>query len=231
LHANTKTKRRRTRLINIYDNIIGPGSCYQGQYDYSRRAIEDINWERVIQGRVILLGDFNAHSSEWNPRATSHTGAGPLEKLIEDYMLILNNKPGAITRPGTTHTGSIIDLTFTTIEIGVLDRWAIEEDLPTLSDHELIIFEYSDLDLDETPLKTRKGEVTGWKIDDLLIDSELKEKAEESWNLLAQNRAIIDYNSSKTDLEEEAIWIENSLTHIFNSYVKPLRITPYSKRW
>jgi hypothetical protein len=61
--------------------------------------------------------------------------------------------------------------------------WAIEEDLPTPSDHELIIFEYSDLD--ETPLKTKKGEVTGWKIDDLLIDSEIKEKAEESWNLLA----------------------------------------------
>ena len=28
LYANTETKRRRTRLINIYDNIIGPGSCY-----------------------------------------------------------------------------------------------------------------------------------------------------------------------------------------------------------
>ena len=28
MYANTKIKRRRTRLINIYDNIIGPGSCY-----------------------------------------------------------------------------------------------------------------------------------------------------------------------------------------------------------
>ena len=75
-------------------------------------------------------------------------------------MLILNNKPGAITRPGITHTGSIIDLTFTTIEIGPLDRWAIEEDLLIPSDHELIIFEYLDLDLNEVPLKTR-GEVIG----------------------------------------------------------------------
>ena len=126
-------------------------------------------------------------------------------------MLILNNEPGAITRPGVTHTGFIIDLTFTTIEIGPLDRQAIEEDLPTPSDHELIIFEYSDLDLNETSLKT-KGEVTGWKIDNLIIDTELKEKAQEAWNRLAQNRAIIDYNSSKAHLEEEAIWLENSLT-------------------
>ena len=43
--------------------------------------------------------------------------------------------------------------------MGPLNMWAIEEDLPTPSDHELIIFEYSGLD--ETPLKTKKGEVTG----------------------------------------------------------------------
>ena len=28
LHVNTKTKCRYTKLTNIYDNIIGPGSCY-----------------------------------------------------------------------------------------------------------------------------------------------------------------------------------------------------------
>ena len=126
-------------------------------------------------------------------------------------MLILNNEPGAITRPGTTHTGSIIDLTFITIEIRPLDRQAIKEDLLISSDHELIIFEYLDLDLNEISPKT-KGEVTGWKIDNLIIDSELKEKAQEAWNRLAQNRAIIDYNSSKAHLEEEAIQLENSLT-------------------
>lgn len=28
LHAETKVKVRRTRLINVYDNVIGPGSCW-----------------------------------------------------------------------------------------------------------------------------------------------------------------------------------------------------------
>jgi hypothetical protein len=228
LHANTKKKCRRTRLVNIYDNTIGPGACYQGQYSYSRRAIEDIQWDQVIQGRVILLGDFNAHSPEWNPRVTDRTGAGPLEKLIEDYMLILNNEPGAITRPGLVHAGSIIDLTFTTIEIGLLDTWAIEEDLPTPSDHELIIFEFSDLT--KTPKSTQKGEITGWKIDDLTSDPEALEKAELAWNLLTENRDIINYNSSKIEIEEEAIWLETSLTQVLNTHAKPLRITPYSKR-
>ena len=144
-------------------------------------------------------------------------------------MLILNNEPGAITRPGVTHAGSIIDLTFTTIEMGFLDFWAIEEDLPTPSDHELIVFEFPDLK--RTPKDNTNGEITGWKIDDLMGDQEVLDKAESAWNLLAENRAIIDYNSSEREIEEEVIWIETSLTQVLEQYAKPLRITLYSKRW
>jgi hypothetical protein len=61
-HRETKAKRRRTRLINVYDNRIGPETCYEGDYNYSRRAIKDISWDVLLRGRVVLLGDFNAHS-------------------------------------------------------------------------------------------------------------------------------------------------------------------------
>jgi hypothetical protein len=47
--------------------------------------------------------------------------AGPLEQIIENYDLILNNKPGAITRPNARNNKSIIDLTFTSTQMGLLD--------------------------------------------------------------------------------------------------------------
>jgi hypothetical protein len=61
-HRKSKTKMRRTRLVNTYDNRIGLRTCYKRNYDRSRRAIEDIKWEPVLRSRVVLLGDFNAHS-------------------------------------------------------------------------------------------------------------------------------------------------------------------------
>jgi hypothetical protein len=39
---------RRTRLINSYDNKIGPGTVYQGDIDSNRRAIDNIDWEPLI---------------------------------------------------------------------------------------------------------------------------------------------------------------------------------------
>jgi len=62
LNRDTRVKKRRTRLINIYDNQIGLGTCYKGDSNQSWRAIEDISWNTLLRGRVVLLGDFNAHS-------------------------------------------------------------------------------------------------------------------------------------------------------------------------
>jgi hypothetical protein len=50
------------RLVNTYDNRIGPKTCYKRNHNRSRRAIENIKWEPILRGRVVLLGDFNAHS-------------------------------------------------------------------------------------------------------------------------------------------------------------------------
>ena len=83
-----------------------------------------------------------------------------LEKIIEDFDLILNNEPGAITRPGKKTKESIIDLTFTTIELGPLDLWAIDEDNLTPSDHALILLESTDIgDASITYKGKKKGEI------------------------------------------------------------------------
>ena len=141
LHPKSKKKMRKTRLINCYDNKIGPNTTYLGELDSNRRAIEDVNWNLLIQGRTILLGDFNAHSPIWNPLISTRIEAGPLEEIVEKYDLILNNEPGVITRPNARKNQSIIDLTFTSTAIGLLNSWTIEEEYSTPSDHELIVFE------------------------------------------------------------------------------------------
>jgi hypothetical protein len=79
LHRDTRAKKRRTRLINIYDNKIGLGTCYLSDSNRTWRAIEDISWNTLLQGRVVLLGDFNAHSPTWNPLISQRRDAGPLE--------------------------------------------------------------------------------------------------------------------------------------------------------
>jgi hypothetical protein len=73
-----------------------------------------------------------------------------------------------ITRPNLTRNKSIIDLTFTITDIGLLDLWAIEEENPTLLNHELIVFSWDDLR--QNRLDKRSKEITGWNIDKLLLD-------------------------------------------------------------
>jgi Endonuclease-reverse transcriptase len=141
LQLDTQKKARRTRLINCYDNRIGPNTTYHGDIDSNRRAIDDINWENLIQGRAILLGDFNAHSPYWNPLTDRRKDASSLEAIIDKFDLILNNESGAITRPNSRDNNSIIDLTFTTTSIRLLNSWLIEEEYTTPSNHELIVFD------------------------------------------------------------------------------------------
>jgi hypothetical protein len=70
---------------------------------------------------------------------------GPLKIIIKDFDLILNNKYGVIIRPGNKTKGFIINLMFTTIELGLLDLWVINKDNLTPSDHALILMEWANI--------------------------------------------------------------------------------------
>jgi hypothetical protein len=109
--------------------------------------------------------------------------------------------------------GHIIDLTFTTLDIGPLESWAVERDNPTPSDHELIVLEWEDLD---KTLIANTGEITGWDIDSLTQDPDALKKAEEYWHHLALDRPKINYNSPEDHLDKEATWIEDTLTRVLN---------------
>ena len=85
------------------------------------------------------------HSPLWNPLITQRKKAGSLEKIVEDFNLILNNEQGAITRLEKENKDIIIDLTFTITELELLNLWIIDEDNLTPSDHALILLEWADI--------------------------------------------------------------------------------------
>ena len=76
----------------------------------------------------------------WNPLTTQKKDAEPLEIIIEEYNLILNNKQGAIIRSGKRNKGSIINLAFITIELGPLESWAIDDNNLIPLDYTIILF-------------------------------------------------------------------------------------------
>ena len=81
----------------------------------------------------------------WNPRFRQNVNAGPLEELIESYELIVNNDTDFPIRPSSPRM-SINDLTLTSPELGPFRIWEIPEEYPSLSDHELILMEWEDIE-------------------------------------------------------------------------------------
>jgi ribonuclease HI len=219
---------RRTRIINCYDNWLGANHRWQGGDLRRRRAIEDINWGQIIEGRCLILGDFNAHSALWNPHIRNTINAGPLETLIEEHDLYINNDPDTPTRPKVTPGISIIDLALSSPSLGPLPNWAIDKDHPTGSDHETILLEWDDLG--QTRTETSKA-ITGWQIEALIGDEEAKTKATQTWKELRAGRLPLSDKCSTVDIADEALWIEETMVEVLNQCAKPIRLSPFSKRW
>lgn len=219
---------RRTRVVNGYDNQLGQGHTWQGNTPRSQRALEDITWDRVIRGRVWFLGDFNAHSPIWNLHCRNRKNAKPLEGLIEKFDLLLNNESGRTTRL-VSNGISILDLALSTVELGFLILWEIPEDYPSLSDHELILLRWEDINhslhskMEATP--------TEWDIQGLIKSPDHLESAYMDWISRSKSRRLVDQISHKKDLDEEVYWIEKNLAEVLNTHAKILRVTFFSKRW
>ena len=127
LDPRSKRPGRKTRVVNVYDNRVGRGCTWDGGIHRIRRALEDINWEPVIRGRVLIAGDINAHSPVWNPHCHRKQNASVLEELIDHFGLLINNEPGRSTRP-ISQGISVIDLALSTAELGPLTLWEIPEE-------------------------------------------------------------------------------------------------------
>ncbi|EED14176.1 hypothetical protein TSTA_103950, partial [Talaromyces stipitatus ATCC 10500] len=73
---------RRTRIVNCYDNWLGARHTYLGESLLTRRALSDLDWGPILEGRCLVLGDFNAHSPMWNTPIDQRVNARSLEDLI-----------------------------------------------------------------------------------------------------------------------------------------------------
>ena len=119
LHPISGRVLRKTRVINLYDNKVGRGQLWEGSSPTIRRAIQDLSWRHIIRGRVLIVGDMNAHSTMWNPHCHQKQNASPLEEIIERYKLIVNNDTDFPMRP-SSRKFSIIDLALTNFELSPL---------------------------------------------------------------------------------------------------------------
>jgi hypothetical protein len=158
---------------------------------------------------------------EHDEQVGTRTNAAPLEALIEDFNLYINNDSDTPTRPKSTPGISIIDLALTTQGLGPLSTWAIDQDHPTGSDHEVIVLGWEDLAGIETPVENSRA-ITGWQIQGLLADSEAIGKATQAWKELTACRSMLLDSCTEGDIATEAIWIQDNLTEVLNQYAKPI---------
>jgi hypothetical protein len=215
-----RRKIRSTRLINVYNKARVEGGGY---------TIDHVDLSRLIVGRTILAGDFNARSPAWDPWATSRHNAGTVEKLIERHELIVNNNDYQPTRIGK-NCKSIIDLTLSTRNVGALTTWAIDSERATISDHEVIIFEWTPMGA-TTPTKEAPA-APNWNIEKLRADKQAMDEAAEHWRELSEGRPLVDSHAATEDeLEAEAIWIQNSLKIVLDTHAPGKVACARSKRW
>lgn len=218
---------RRTRVINIYDNRVGQGCTWVGHTPQNRRALENILWDRVNRGRVLLLGDINAHSPLWNPHCQRIINAKSLDELIEKFHLLINNESGRATRPASRGV-SIIDLTLSTIELGPLSLWEIPQDYPSLSDHELIVLRWKDIGYHLS--RSEDGTPARSDIAGLFSAPDKLESAQKDWTSHSHTRTILDTTSSIKNLDDEVDWFEKTLLLVLDAHAKVLRVTSFSKQ-
>ena len=207
-------------MVNVYDNRVGQGCTWEGDMPQNQRVLEDIMWDRVIRGRVLFLGDVNAHSPVWNPHYRRRDNAKPLEDLIEKFDLLINNKLGRTTRPASTGV-SVIDLALSTVELGFLTLWEVPEEYPSLSDHELILLRWDDMS-NNSPEKG-VAEPTRWNIQGLRSPDDL-ESAHVNWIDRSKSRSFLDQTPDRKDLDEEVDWLEKNLAEVLDTH-KTYRMT------
>ncbi|KAI7712086.1 hypothetical protein KC353_g8529 [Hortaea werneckii] len=215
-----RRKARRTRLVNVYNKARVQGGGY---------TMDHVDVSRLIEGRTILAGDFNARSPLWDPWVAGRQNAGTVERLIEKRELIINNNDHQPTRCGK-NCRSIIDLTLSTRRVGALVTWEIDESLATTSDHEVIVFEWAPLNAAVAERQINASQ--NWNINRLCSDEQALEAASEHWLELSEGRSLINaWDTSPTELEAEALWIQDSLRAVLDRHAAGRAPRPRSKHW
>jgi len=125
---------REMRLVNVYDQLRQvEGVRSQG------RPAQTARWREIMgRNKILLGGDWNAHSDRWDPECPPKRDEVFLTNLMDEYELT------DVTDGEATHTSmrngeisrSLIDFFIT--KAGMADNLEISTDLATTSDHAIV---------------------------------------------------------------------------------------------
>lgn len=108
-----------------------------------------------------MAGNFNVHSSIWNFYCHKRQNATILEELIDQFGLLINNKPERATCLLSKEI-SVTNLALSTTELRSLILWKIPEEYPSLSNHELIVLCWEDILVDFNSINQKRSEIISW---------------------------------------------------------------------
>jgi endonuclease/exonuclease/phosphatase family metal-dependent hydrolase len=142
-------------LVAVY---ISPNSDLAAFGDFLDEVGECV--ERCFPRQVLVLGDFNAHSTQWGNSATNTRGRWPTD-WAAGLGLLLANK-GTASTCVAWRGSSVVDVTWATSELHPRIRdWRVAEGVETLSDHLYILMEMVPEDADITTTATPEVERAG----------------------------------------------------------------------
>ena len=228
LDQQSKQPRKKTQVLNTYDNRVGQGCIWTGNIRQVRRALDNIKQKSIIKKKFLMAIDINAYSLVWNSHCYRKQNVIIFKEIIEQFGLFINNKPGRAIRFSSRDV-SIIDLALLLSQVGPLTLQKISEKYLSLSDHELIVLRWENVEYNSVSLKD--GQITGWNIQNLINDNKGLQAAKLDWTEHTGNRPILDVSCNQQELDKEVEWVEALLTQILNTHCKKMRVTPFSKRW
>lgn len=143
---------------------------------------------------------MNAYSPIWNPHCRRRRNAKPLEDFIEKFDLLVNNKSKQATKPASDGV-SIIDFALSIVEQEFLTLWEIPKDYLSLSDHELILLQWEDINHD---LPNKKNAIpTGWDIQSLIKFPKNLKSVLVDWISRSKSQKLLNQTSNQKNLDEE----------------------------
>lgn len=222
------------RIFNIYNERRQ--NTQNGEYTVNR-LYNKINLH--CTKKTLLIGDFNAHHSLWNPGIKVNLRSEKIIELIENKNLQLINRKGIATHyyARKNKTGSsIIDLSFATFNLKeLITSWRIDEEMDTGSDHEVISIKIkpNNNNLVDNPTSTNKfnWNKTDWdkfKKELLNLDKNLDEN--NLWDDLI-NSYIVRRRDLEDNLEKATSLFQRNIILAVERSTPILKITPRSKIW
>src|SRR5205085_6514069 len=187
--------------------------------------------ERIVKyitlpARTILAGDFNAHHLWWNSKARRSLRNETIIKILEADDFNLINEEDTPTYH-YTNGSSVLDLAFSMPAVTpLISNWAVDEDHPTSSDHELIRYEIT-AESDEQVLPPTTERWNWKKADWDAFTKTLRDTAEATKEVWTQLHECGGYEN----LEGSAVYLTRMIQTATALHVPPKKTTVRSKPW